>query len=140
MDIEFDNIMRQYKETLDEILGDPLLCDLSQNITLDELKSQLTLEFGQAMTVLIRKADQTVYPVIVALDATVADLKKGIERYVLLHQSREGEKQNISWKYVWKSYWLVFDGQKLNDSNVMLKDMGISNRCEVKFVKRLKSK
>lgn len=135
---DYSQVMVEYKETLDEILGDPLLSDLSPDVTLEELQSRLTLESGQAMTVIVKRADADVYPVIVSLNATVTDLKKAIEQHIHIQQCRAKQKQTISWRYVWKSYWLVFDGVKLKDSNMLLKDLGLFNRCEVHFVKRLR--
>lgn len=37
--------------------NDPLLCDLPAEITLDEINSQIALEYGQAMVVNVRRAD-----------------------------------------------------------------------------------
>ena len=97
-------------------------------------------ELGQAMTIMIKRADGVIYPVIVPLNATVQDLKKEIERYVTLQLTREEEGKPISWRYIWKTYWLVFNGVKLKDLNMMLKDIGLSNRSEVHFIKRLQPK
>ena len=40
--------------------SDPLLCDLPTEITLEEINSQIALEYGQAMVVNVRRADGTV--------------------------------------------------------------------------------
>ncbi|XP_052268233.1 U11/U12 small nuclear ribonucleoprotein 25 kDa protein-like [Dreissena polymorpha] len=40
--------------------GDLLLCDLPGEITLEELQSQIALEYGQAMVVNVRRADNQV--------------------------------------------------------------------------------
>ena len=39
---------------------DPLLCDLPTEITLEEINSQIALEYGQAMVVNVRRADNVV--------------------------------------------------------------------------------
>ena len=39
---------------------DPLLCDLPKEITLEEINSQIALEYGQAMVVNVRRADNVV--------------------------------------------------------------------------------
>ena len=137
----FSQLMLEYKEALDEMLGDPLLADLPPDITLSELQSRITMELGQAMTIMIKRADGFIYPVIVPMNATVKDLKNEIERYVILQLTREGEEgKSISWRYIWKTYWLVFNGVKLKDLNTILRDIGLSNRSEVHFIKRLQSK
>jgi len=40
--------------------GDPLLCDLHTEVTLEEIKSQIALEHGKAITVNVRRADEIV--------------------------------------------------------------------------------
>ena len=91
------------------------------------------------MSVKVRRADGDVITVIVDQNASVADLKKAIRRGFELRRERQGEAGvAVSWKYVWRAYWLVFDGQKLNENNKLLKEFGVRNRDEVTFVKRLR--
>ena len=40
--------------------GDPLLCDLHTEVTLEEIKSQIALEHGKAITVNVQRADDIV--------------------------------------------------------------------------------
>ena len=96
-----------------------------------------SLEYGQAMTIKVRRADGEMYSVIVDQKATVSDLKKAIKHHVELQQSKQDSAISISWKYVWKNYWLQFEGEKLKDNNKILKHYGIQNRDEVNFIKRL---
>ncbi|KAM3916591.1 U11/U12 small nuclear ribonucleoprotein 25 kDa protein isoform 1-T3 [Leptodactylus fuscus] len=129
-----------FQEGLAMLVQDPLLCDLPIQVTLEEINSQIALEFGQAMTVRVCKADGEVMPVVVVQNATVLDLKRAIQRYVQLKHQREGGIQHISWKYVWKTYQLSFSGEKLENDEKSLRDYGIKNRDEVVFVKKLKKK
>ncbi|KAI8515518.1 U11/U12 small nuclear ribonucleoprotein [Branchiostoma belcheri] len=123
-----------------ELVKDPLLSDLPAGVTLDEVKSQIALEYGQAMKVIVRKECGGIMPIVVPQDATVVDLKHAISRYVTLKQTREGGTTQISWRYIWRTYWLTFDGEKLSQNNKKLKDYGIRNRAELRFMKRLRSK
>lgn len=66
------------------IMSDPLLQYLPSDVTLDELNSLLALEHGRAMTVIIHRADNQKYSVVVEQKATVMDLKKAIQRHVTL--------------------------------------------------------
>ncbi|KAM4632159.1 U11/U12 small nuclear ribonucleoprotein 25 kDa protein isoform 2-T2 [Discoglossus pictus] len=109
-------------------------------VTLEEINSQIALEFGQAMTVRVCKADGEVMPIVVVQNATVLDLKGGIQRYVQLKHQREGGIEHISWKYVWRTFNLSFAGEKLDDDNKTLRECGIKNRDEVVFIKKLKKK
>ncbi|KAK2148795.1 hypothetical protein LSH36_482g01014, partial [Paralvinella palmiformis] len=42
--------------------------------------------------------------------------------------------------YIWKTYWLYFQGQKLMDDHRKIKEYGIGNKDEVTFIKRLRQK
>ncbi|KAF0032874.1 hypothetical protein F2P81_015164 [Scophthalmus maximus] len=46
-----------FEEGLARLVQDPLLCDLPIQVTLEEVNSQIALEYGQAMTVRVLKAD-----------------------------------------------------------------------------------
>ncbi|KAM4632158.1 U11/U12 small nuclear ribonucleoprotein 25 kDa protein isoform 1-T1 [Discoglossus pictus] len=129
-----------FQEGLAMMVQDPLLCDLPIQVTLEEINSQIALEFGQAMTVRVCKADGEVMPIVVVQNATVLDLKGGIQRYVQLKHQREGGIEHISWKYVWRTFNLSFAGEKLDDDNKTLRECGIKNRDEVVFIKKLKKK
>ncbi|GBM98650.1 U11/U12 small nuclear ribonucleoprotein [Araneus ventricosus] len=122
------------------IKSDPLLQYLPLGVTLDELNSLLALEHGRAMTVIIHRADKQKYSVVVEQKATVIDLKKAIQRHVTLKLKREGCERTISWRYIWRTYWLYYDGQKLTDNDKPLKDYGIRNNSELSFIKRLRNK
>ncbi|XP_042576276.1 U11/U12 small nuclear ribonucleoprotein 25 kDa protein [Cyprinus carpio] len=129
-----------FEEGLALMVQDPLLCDLPIQVTLEEVNSQVALEYGQAMTVRVCKADGEVMPIVVVQSATVLDLKKAIRRYMELKQQREGGVKHISWKYVWRTFHLVFNGEKLEEDKKKLKDYGIRNRDEVTFLKKLRMK
>lgn len=129
-----------FEEGLALMVQDPLLCDLPIQVTLEEVNSQVALEYGQAMTVRVCKADGEVMPIVVVQSATVLDLKKAIRRFMELKQQREGGVKHVSWKYVWRTFHLVFNGEKLEDDNRKLKDYGIRNRDEVTFLKKLRKK
>lgn len=129
-----------FQEGLAMVVQDPLLCDLPIQVTLEEVNSQIALEYGQAMTVRVCKMDGEVMPVVVVQNATVLDLKKAIQRFVQLRQEREGGIQHISWSYVWRTYHLTSAGEKLTEDRKRLRDYGIRNRDEVSFIKKLRQK
>ena len=51
--------------------------------------------------------------VIVLQGVTVFDLMKGVEQAVTRRLSRTGGVANISWKYVWQTYWLAYGQTRL---------------------------
>ncbi|XP_064222720.1 uncharacterized protein LOC135270730 [Aotus nancymaae] len=117
-----------FQEGLAVVVQDPLLCDLPTQVTLEEVNSQIALEYGQAITVRVCKMDGEVMPVVVVQSATVLDLRKAIQRYVQPKQEREGGIQHISWSYVWRTYHLTSAGEKLTEDRKKLRDYGIRNR------------
>ena len=130
-----------FKKNLDSLLAsDPLLNDLPSAVTLEEVNSLIGLEHGQAMSVVVNRQDGSSFPVIVHQDATVADLKKAVERATALRLSRQRHRVKISWKHVWKTYWLSAHGRKLKLDNAPLKQWSIRNNDRVAFVKRLREK
>ncbi|GFO12052.1 U11/u12 small nuclear ribonucleoprotein 25 kda protein-like [Plakobranchus ocellatus] len=122
------------------IMNDPLLRDLDPHVTLEEVNSMIALEYGQAMVINVRRADNEVIPIVVTQKARVIDLKHAIKRHFTLRQMRTGGSTHISWRYIWKRYWLSFNGEKLTDNNKKLKSYGMRNRDSVTFVKRLRER
>uniref|UniRef100_A0A0B6ZQE8 Ubiquitin-like domain-containing protein n=1 Tax=Arion vulgaris TaxID=1028688 RepID=A0A0B6ZQE8_9EUPU len=119
-------------------VNDPFLCDLDPHVTLEEVNSMIALEYGQAMVVNVRRMDNEIVPIVVTQKARVIDLKHAIKRHFTLRQMRTGGSTRISWRYIWKRYWLNFNGDKLTDDNKKLKSYGVRNRDFVTFVKRLR--
>ncbi|KAF3847125.1 hypothetical protein F7725_020153 [Dissostichus mawsoni] len=68
--------------------GPPIFVIVAVN--LEEVNSQIALEYGQAMTVRVLKADGEIMPIVVVQNATVLDLKKAIRRFMGRKQQREG--------------------------------------------------
>ena len=69
------------KETLKDILErDPYLSDLHPDITVEEVKSLIALEKGQAVKLILDKLDGTSETLVVPQNATVRDLKTAIRR------------------------------------------------------------
>jgi len=135
-------VMALFSNKLAEIMKDPLLIGLPNEPTLDEVNSQIALEHGRAIIVNVRQQDElnTILPVVVIQNATVHDLKKAIQRHISLKLLREGGPNIVSWKHVWKTYWLSFEGQKLTEDHQPLTHYGIQSKDEVTFIKRLRRK
>lgn len=139
--LSHQDAMRKVQNAIGNMITrDPLLYDLPPQVTVEEINSCIALEHGQAMIVNVRRADDEVMAIVVTQDATVLDLKHAIKRHITLKQLRNGGKQHISWRYIWKRFWLYFDGQKLKDDKTKLKDYGIQNKDEITFIKRLTEK
>ncbi|XP_037093765.1 U11/U12 small nuclear ribonucleoprotein 25 kDa protein-like [Pollicipes pollicipes] len=129
-----------YRSTLADLLAaDPLLSDLPPAPTPAEVRSLLALEHGTAMAVLFNRGDKLTR-VIVERTATVRDLKRALRGAVELELERQCRRRLISWRYVWRTNWLCFEGRQLTDDNARLADLGLTNRAEVRFVPRIRAK
>ena len=89
------DVLELFQAALARLVQDPLLCDLPPQVTPEEIGSQVALEYGQAMTVRVCKADGET--VVVVQNASVLDLKKALRRHVQLRQARRGGVQHLSW-------------------------------------------
>lgn len=67
------------------------------------------------------------------------DLKKSIERKMTLHLKRAGEKTIISWKRIWKTYWLSCNGNKMKHNNDLISNY-VENNSKIVFVKQFREK
>lgn len=59
---------------------------------------------------------------------------------VIAFQARQSVRKKVSWKYVWRSYWLAFDGENLMDDNRKLLEVGVRHMSSLTFVKRRREK
>jgi U11/U12 small nuclear ribonucleoprotein SNRNP25 len=110
---------------------------LHPDIDLNELKKVLSLEHGESMKLLIRRADDQVFSVIVRLDSTLKDLKGSIKDHFTQKHKRSPADfpKAVNWQYVWKNYCLMFEEEKLTENSKQLRDYGIKNKCELTFFK-----
>lgn len=125
------------------IASDPLLNDLPVDVTVEEVLAQIAVAHGQSITVTILRYSESPLSVVIAQKGTtVLDLKKAIKRAFTLRQQRQRIKTKISWKYVWRAFYLqnVENGKVMRDDNKDVAEYGIVNRSNIRFVKRLRNK
>ncbi|XP_043252342.1 U11/U12 small nuclear ribonucleoprotein 25 kDa protein-like [Colletes gigas] len=141
---EFDHeeLVKLTKEAIDNIIeSDPLLSGLPTDVTIEEIKAQIAVAQGQAITIYLNREELPKLGVVVPPhDTTVLDLKKAIKRHTNLSLRRERIKKKISWKHVWKKYHLCFENVRLVDDNENIKAYGITNKAELHYVKRRREK
>ncbi|CAI6363487.1 unnamed protein product [Macrosiphum euphorbiae] len=128
-------------EVLNTVLDkDSVLGDLPNNVTLGEVDLQIAIEHGRAITVYLERFDGIVIPIVVQKNgAKVADLKKSIERKMTLHLKRAGERSTISWRRIWKTYWLSCNGKKIKCNYDSISKY-MENNSKLIFVKRFREK
>ncbi|CAK1544318.1 unnamed protein product [Leptosia nina] len=117
---------------------DSLLNDLPLDIVTEEILLLTAVEHGKCITIYISRENEQKLKVIVPQNATVRELKKAIQRHFELYQRRIGLGVKISWKYIWKTYQLQFDGIILDDENSSIDNYGVNNKVTLAFRKKRK--
>jgi U11/U12 small nuclear ribonucleoprotein SNRNP25 len=120
------------------IRNDPLFNELPIDITTHELENIISQQFGRSFVVFVNKQNNSCIRVIVDIESNVQQLKKSIQKQFSIQYKREKNKfkTRINWRYVWKTYCLVFDNQKLDNDFIKIKDLGISNNSQISFAKK----
>lgn len=129
-----------FSDGLKELLEDRVLKYLPSDVSRREVEMQLALHQGRAITVFVKKCDEVVVPIPVLQGARVKDFKAAIQMQIGQQIKRSGGPAHISWRSIWRSYWLCFGKVRLTDENGLLSDYGVGNRDEVTFTKRLRER
>ena len=127
-----------FRKGLKQLLDDQLLKYLPEDVSLKEVEMQLALHQGRAITVFIQRLDGQTVAVPVLQGARVKDLKAAIQLHIAKQVKRSGGPTHISWRSVWRSYWLSCNKVRFTDENALLSDYGVGNRDTVVFLKRLR--
>ncbi|XP_026480028.1 LOW QUALITY PROTEIN: U11/U12 small nuclear ribonucleoprotein 25 kDa protein-like [Ctenocephalides felis] len=132
LDLNHQELCELTNSTLSRILStDPLMSDLPGDIHLEEIQAQIAAVKGQYLTVqVVRTEQETLKIMIPERGSTVLDLKKAIKRHFELQQIRNKDKTKISWKYIWRTYYLQLENRVLENDNVVLKDFGLRNNSK----------
>jgi len=140
--LSHQELLKLTKTTVDNLVEcDSLLSGLPSDVTIEELKSQVAVAQGQAITLFLNRGQLPKLAVVVPPhNTTVLDLKKAVKRHMNLSLKRENVNKKISWKHVWKKYHLCFKDTKLSNDNENIKAYGITNKVELHFAKRRREK
>lgn len=147
-----------------KLLEDKLLVDISPSASLEEVESQIALETGYAFLVHIIRHDgekiSTIfffhnvlsflgfffffftYQIELALHVfpriTLKELKQRLKVVIESHYQRPElmGARKISWKHIWRTTCLSYQGKRLLDDSMPLQDLGIPSGAELSFVRR----
>ncbi|CAJ0756039.1 6067_t:CDS:2 [Entrophospora sp. SA101] len=146
---QINNELTETQRILQELFKDPLLSDLTktntpESLTIEEVDTLIALELGTAFEIIIERGLIESLVLVVRQNATVHDIKKlisiKVERelesqkkapnsYDKLKKNKNSnqkrDNRKISWKYIWKSYCLIFEGKLLLDDKVHIQELGI---------------
>ncbi|XP_012523124.1 U11/U12 small nuclear ribonucleoprotein 25 kDa protein isoform X2 [Monomorium pharaonis] len=140
--LSHQELVKLTKATIRDLIEcEPLLSGLPPDVTIEELKSQIAVAQGQAITLFLNRGELPKIAVVVPPhNTTVLDLKKAIKRHMNLALKRENVEKKISWKHIWKKYHLCFEDIRLSNDNENIKAYGITNKIELHFAKRRREK
>ncbi|XP_047369374.1 U11/U12 small nuclear ribonucleoprotein 25 kDa protein [Vespa velutina] len=139
---DHQELIKLTKEAIDNVIeSDPFLSGLPLNVTVEEIKAQIAVAQGQAITLFLNRGELPKLSIVVPTHTTtVLDLKRAIKRHTNLCFKRDNIKKKISWKHVWKKYNLCFDDVQLLNDRENLRTYGISNKAELYYVKKYREK
>lgn len=136
----------------------PSLRDLSYDVTPEEIAAEIAIVNGVSIKVYVTREPYQQLMVIVSKNGTVRDLKAAIRRTFIAQRNRQRSNQqsdandapqskprnsgetipNISWKYIWRTYYLQHGSDALVDDEKTLREYDVRNKTVLNFVKRIK--
>lgn len=159
------NLCNITKDRLRSILAQtPLLRDISCDVTHDELAAEIAYINGASIKIYVQRKPYQELKVIVARQCKVSELKAAVRRTFEVYQRKQAknacddkhkskhatERQRhrgdhiavhtakISWKYIWRTYYLCHNGMALSDNAKLLSDYGVRSKDVLDFVKKIK--
>lgn len=136
----------------------PALRDLCYDVTPEEIAAEIAIVNGESIKVYVTREPYQQLKVIVPKNSNVRELKAAIRRTFTalrnrqrttditdVNDSKQSERRNstetipnISWKYIWRTYYLQHGTYVLNDDEKLLRDYGVRNKTTLNFVKKIK--
>ncbi|KAJ4718412.1 putative U11/U12 small nuclear ribonucleoprotein 25 kDa protein [Melia azedarach] len=83
----------------------------------------------------VLKLDGSLFDIYIDRNASVADLKQAIEEVFIL--SPREDQGTISWMHVWGHFCLCYDGQKLVNDKVHVRDLKIKDGDQLQFIRHM---
>ncbi|CEG82444.1 hypothetical protein RMATCC62417_16514 [Rhizopus microsporus] len=132
-----EHLAEELKEKINQLLNDELLSDVSPSLSEKEIDSLIAVEKGQAFRIRVEREPLRPINLIVGQSYSVKDIKKLIQVTVerMEKEEKTGRKRRISWKFIWRTYCLIFDGTKLLDDNAIVSQLGIKQHSVLKFMR-----
>ncbi|ORY97894.1 hypothetical protein BCR43DRAFT_490519 [Syncephalastrum racemosum] len=120
----------QLKLQLQELLEDDLLQDVPKNASLNDIELLIAAEEGRAFRIRVDRHPLPPVYIVVEQAATLRDIKKRIQDQV---EQTLSTAKHISWKHIWTSYCLLFQGQRLLDDHAAVSRLGLHQDAVLKF-------
>ncbi|KRY27903.1 putative STAS domain protein [Trichinella spiralis] len=114
---EVEQTLLSASRDIQMLKNDPFLKNsLSSKVTIDELRQEIAILQNGSLKIFIRRFDGKTIEIDIDKNATVKELKKVIQRTFSRKLYNESSIKHINWAYVWRTYWLRFNQQKLTDN------------------------
>ncbi|KAI9488395.1 hypothetical protein BDB00DRAFT_848254 [Zychaea mexicana] len=124
---------QELKERLDVLLKDELLADVPSSPTIEQVDTLTAIEEGRAYRITVDRGPLEPLSIVVNQASSVNDIKRLIRNAIDRDRTATTTKTKISWKYIWRSHCLMFNGQRLLDNNAVVSQLGISQGSVLKF-------
>ncbi|MED6155936.1 hypothetical protein PIB30_009998 [Stylosanthes scabra] len=92
---------------------------------------------SQPLRLSVLKLDGSTFDIQVEKTATIAELKEAV-KVVFSHMPQKGPGK-ISWPHVWRQFCLCYDGQKLLKDDDFLRNYGIRDGDQLRFIRHVSS-
>ncbi|CAB4385273.1 unnamed protein product [Rhizophagus irregularis] len=114
--------------------GESSLTTTTTSLTLEHVDTLIALEMGTAFEITILRCGLETLKMVVRQNATISDIKNLIVLQVTRDLKEKGRRnKKISWKYIWKTYCLMFEGQKLLEDKARIQEIGIRSGSVLRF-------
>ncbi|SAM06288.1 hypothetical protein [Absidia glauca] len=121
------------EQTIHALLKDPLLGDVPKRPTVQDLDDLIALELGHAYQIHIHRGALPSLSIQVSQSSTVRDIKRMFERAWTQQQQQQEAHRAVSWKYIWRTYCLEFDHQRLVKEDATVS--GLHQGATLRFVR-----
>jgi len=134
-----DLLNRSTSKNTSSMIGESSLITTTNSLTLEQVDTLIALELGTAFEITILRCGLEPLKMVVRQNATIADIKNLIVLQVTRALKEKGRRnKKISWKYIWKTYCLMFEGQKLLEDKARIQEIGIRSGSVLRFSRYVK--
>ncbi|XP_063691299.1 U11/U12 small nuclear ribonucleoprotein 25 kDa protein-like [Bolinopsis microptera] len=128
-------MLQEAYDLLQDILGDPLLADLPEDVDTEDVRCQIARAKGHVIDLTLLRPGDNKMRVSVLHNARVSDLQRIVTKAI--KRSTPDLPKAYSWRSMWRRYNLSVGSIKLSDRNRMLIHYGVKNNDTVSFTKRV---
>lgn len=135
--------MNELQDQINTLLKDELLQDITTRTTLKQVQDLIAIEKGLAFQITIDRAPLPsigIFQQKAYIFANFEDLELIVYQNTTVRQLKRKLRENLhipktSWKYIWKTYCLLFQNEKLLNDYQVMSQLGIKQHSVLKFTR-----